>query len=40
MAYYLGSDVDVFMTTEHGTYSVSGGVLMLLQHKVVVKVQI
>jgi len=25
MAYYLGSDVDVFMTTEHGTYSVSGG---------------
>jgi hypothetical protein len=25
MAYYLGSDVDVFMTTEHSTYSVSGG---------------
>lgn len=25
MAYYLGKDVDVFMTTEHGTYSVSGG---------------
>jgi len=25
MAYYLGSDVEVYMTTEHATYSVSGG---------------
>tara|TARA_R100001460_G_scaffold6255_6_gene16515 strand:- start:2417 stop:3088 length:672 start_codon:yes stop_codon:yes gene_type:complete len=25
MVYYLGSDVNVHMTTEHGTYTVSGG---------------